>query len=56
MLSLGYVSIDFQNLPGSEIMAKLWSITGSGHPVAEGDEDVPLLPNPLQVFNHLQRY
>ncbi len=56
MLSLGYVSIDFQNLPGSEIMAKLWSITDSGRRVAEGDEDVPLLPNPLQVFHHLQRY
>lgn len=55
MLSLGYVSIDFQYLPGSEIMAKQWSISESGRRVAEGDEEVPLLPNPIKVFNHLQR-
>ncbi len=56
MVAMGYVSISFYTLPNSDIAAKLWSLTDIGRQVAKEEKEIPLLPNPTQLFETLSRY
>lgn len=55
MLALEFVSVEFELLPNSEIMTKVWSLTENGRLVAEEKLPIPNLPNPVKVVEFLSR-
>jgi superfamily II DNA helicase RecQ len=61
MLALGYVRIEFQPLPQSDIMTKVWFLSDSGRKLGKASDEelaecLPQLPDPVQVVKFLSRY
>jgi hypothetical protein len=55
-LSKGLVDLQFDSISGANSLVKLWSITGEGKNIATGEENLPLLPDPIIVAQQLLQY
>ena len=52
-LSLKYVSLEFNTVSNTTILAKCWSLTNEGAKVANGELNTPMLPDPIMVATRL---